>query len=81
MDAATAIATAAAAADEPTYEINTSFRKLANRRIAPQETRRIQGNLILSHSSSVGAALPEPIMRLTLALKLLWLVASGTPGS
>jgi histidine ammonia-lyase len=61
----------AAAGDAPVYGINTGFGKLANKRIAPTETRRLQRNLILSHSCGVGAELPETVVRLMMALKLL----------
>lgn len=62
----------AAAADGPAvYGINTGFGKLASTRIAPEETAKLQRNLILSHSCGVGAPLPAPIVRLMLALKLI----------
>ncbi len=61
----------AAAADGPAvYGVNTGFGKLASTRIAPAETATLQRNLILSHSSGVGAPLPDGIVRLVMALKL-----------
>ena len=67
-----AAAMVAAAADGPAvYGINTGFGKLASTRIEPAQTATLQRNLILSHSSGVGAPLPEPVVRLMLALKLV----------
>ena len=63
---------AAAAAGEPAvYGVNTGFGKLAQTRIAPDETATLQRNLILSHCSGVGEATPAPVVRLMMALKLL----------
>lgn len=61
----------AAAGSEAVYGVNTGFGKLASKRIAPDDTARLQRNLILSHSSGVGDPLPAPIVRLMMALKLL----------
>ncbi len=64
------IATAAAGRDA-VYGVNTGFGKLASTRIAPDDTARLQRNLILSHSSGVGEPLPPDVVRLMMALKLL----------
>ncbi len=56
---------------EPVYGINTGFGKLASVRIAFADVARLQRNLILSHCCGVGAALPEGIVRLVMALKLI----------
>lgn len=61
----------AAAGDEPVYGINTGFGKLANTRIAPEDTATLQRNLILSHCCGVGDPLEENIARLIMALKLI----------
>lgn len=61
----------AAQGHEPVYGVNTGFGKLAQVRIPPEATAQLQRNLILSHSAGVGPALPAPVVRLTMALKLL----------
>ena len=53
------------------YGINTGFGKLAHVRIEPEDTERLQRNLILSHCCGVGAPLDEPTSRLTMVLKLI----------
>jgi histidine ammonia-lyase len=59
-----------AAADAPTYGINTGFGLLANTRIAPAQRTLLQRNIILSHSTGVGPLLDDAVVRLTLILKL-----------
>lgn len=66
-----AVVAAAAAAEAPVYGINTGFGKLAQVRIAAEQTAVLQRNLILSHACGVGAELPEAIVRLVIVLKLL----------
>lgn len=61
----------AAQGAHPVYGVNTGFGKLAQKRIAPADTARLQRNLILSHSSGVGDPLSIPIARLVMALKLI----------
>lgn len=56
---------------EPVYGINTGFGKLASIRIDGADVATLQRNLILSHCCGVGAALPESIVRLIMALKLV----------
>lgn len=71
-----AIETAASRIDEiargnaPVYGVNTGFGKLASIRIDSADVARLQRNLILSHCCGVGAPLPEPVVRLMMALKL-----------
>ena len=62
---------AAANGADPVYGVNTGFGKLAQKRIAPADTAQLQRNLILSHSSGVGEPLPEAVVRLVMALKLI----------
>ncbi len=62
---------AAAAGGEAVYGVNTGFGKLASVKIAPQDTAKLQENLILSHCCGVGEPMPRPITRLMMALKLL----------
>ena len=81
QDVADAAATvdAIVAKGEPAYGINTGFGKLATVRIAAADLERLQRNLVLSHSAGVGAAMPQPAVRLMLALKLASL-ARGASG-
>ena len=60
-----------AAGEAPVYGINTGFGKLASIRIAPADVATLQRNLILSHCSGYGAPLPENVVRLVMALKLI----------
>jgi len=71
VERAAAVVADAAAGDEAVYGINTGFGKLAHTRISPEETARLQRNLILSHAAGVGPDLPEPVVRLMMTLKLL----------
>ena len=60
-----------AAGSEPVYGINTGFGKLASIRIDADDVATLQRNLILSHCCGVGTELPENVVRLVLALKLV----------
>ncbi len=71
VEAAAARIAAAAAGAAPVYGVNTGFGKLASLKIAPQDTAKLQENLILSHSCGVGAPMPRATVRLMMALKLL----------
>ena len=62
---------AIAAGSDPVYGINTGFGKLASIRIDADDVATLQRNLILSHCCGVGTPLPETIVRLVMALKLL----------
>ena len=64
---------------EPVYGINTGFGKLASIRIAPDELASLQRNIVLSHAAGVGEAMPVPVARLMMALKLASL-AQGASG-
>ncbi len=55
---------------EPVYGINTEFGKLASVRIDDVDLAALQGNIVLSHAAGVGEAMPVPIARLMMALKL-----------
>lgn len=61
----------AAAGTAAVYGVNTGFGKLAGIKIAPQDTERLQKNLILSHCCGVGDRVPRKVARLMMALKLL----------
>lgn len=63
----------------PVYGINTGFGKLASTRIPAHDLAQLQRNIVLSHAAGVGPALPGPIVRLVLALKIAAL-AQGASG-
>ncbi|AVO36741.1 histidine ammonia-lyase [Pukyongiella litopenaei] len=71
IEAAAALVARAAGGNEAVYGVNTGFGKLASRKIAAQDTEKLQENLILSHCCGVGDPLSEPLTRLMMALKLL----------
>ena len=71
VERAAAVVERAAAGDAAVYGVNTGFGKLAGTRISPEQTARLQRNLILSHNAGVGPDLPEPVVRLMMCLKLL----------
>lgn len=52
------------------YGVNTGFGKLAQTRIPPEDVKRLQRNLVLSHSAGVGENLPDDVVRLVIALKI-----------
>ncbi len=57
------------ASGEVCYGINTGFGAFANRVIPAESTRRLQLNLIRSHTTGLGEHLPAPIVRRLLLLK------------
>jgi histidine ammonia-lyase len=69
VEAAQAVVEAAARGEAPVYGINTGFGKLATVRIAPDQIEELQRRLVLSHMCGIGPALPDPVVRLVLALK------------
>jgi histidine ammonia-lyase len=79
VEAAAATVTTILARGEPVYGINTGFGKLAGVRIGADDLARLQRNIVLSHAAGVGDALPAPVVRLVLALKLASL-AQGASG-
>ena len=60
-----------AAGNAPVYGINTGFGKLASIKIDAADVATLQRNLILSHCCGVGDPLPDNIVRLIMALKLV----------
>jgi histidine ammonia-lyase len=64
---------------EPVYGINTGFGRLASVRIEDADLALLQRNLVLSHMAGVGEPLPEPVVRLVMALKIATL-AQGASG-
>ena len=71
VEAAAQVIAKAAAGGEAVYGVNTGFGKLASIKIDPQDTEKLQRNLILSHCCGVGDPMPRDIARLMMALKLL----------
>jgi histidine ammonia-lyase len=60
---------AAVAADRPVYGVTTGFGRFADVAISPEQAAELQINLLRSHAAGVGPALPEPVVRLCLALR------------
>jgi histidine ammonia-lyase len=60
-----------AAGNEAVYGINTGFGKLASIKIDSADLAKLQRNLILSHCCGVGNPLPDNVVRLIMALKLV----------
>ena len=48
---------------EPLYGVNTGFGSLSRVRIAPDQIREVQRNLIRSHAAGVGEPLPDDVVR------------------
>ncbi len=67
------------ASDRTVYGVNTGFGLLADARIGEDHLVELQRNLVLSHACGIGAALPDPVVRLVLALKIVSL-ARGASG-
>ncbi len=61
---------AAVADGTPTYGVNTGFGKLDSKKIADEDLRKLQKNLLLSHAVGVGDPVPRSISRLMLLLKI-----------
>ncbi len=70
VDKAAGIVATAVLGEDAVYGINTGFGKLANTRIATEQTAQLQRNLILSHCCGVGPDLPDSVVRLVMVLKL-----------
>ena len=71
IEKAAARIAAIAAGNEPVYGVNTGFGKLASIKIDAADTATLQRNLILSHCCGVGAPMPDNVVRLIMALKLI----------
>ncbi len=68
--AATALVDEIVAAGDAAYGINTGFGLLAQTRIPSEQLEQLQQNLLPSHAAGVGEPLPDPVVRLILALKI-----------
>jgi histidine ammonia-lyase len=69
----------AARGNDAVYGVNTGFGKLASIRIPVEKLKELQVNIVRSHCAGVGDPLPEPVVRLVLALKAASL-AQGASG-
>jgi histidine ammonia-lyase len=79
VERAAALVAEVAAGDAAVYGLNTGFGKLASVRIPAHQIEELQQRLVLSHMCGFGPPLPDPIVRLTLALKAVSL-ARGHSG-
>ncbi|MDP9011070.1 MAG: histidine ammonia-lyase [Pseudomonadota bacterium] len=70
ITAATALVDKIVAAGDAAYGINTGFGLLAQTRIPSEQLELLQRNLLLSHAAGVGEALPDPVVRLILVMKI-----------
>jgi histidine ammonia-lyase len=73
------IVESALASGRAIYGVNTGFGRLAQTRIADDQLKLLQRNLVLSHATGVGDLLPDAVVRLILALKIAGL-ARGCSG-
>ncbi|MBP2170507.1 histidine ammonia-lyase [Erwinia toletana] len=71
--------TAIVSSGKVTYGINTGFGKLAQTSIPAQRLAELQRNLVLSHSVGLGDLLPDDVVRLVMATKVISL-ARGHSG-
>ncbi len=63
LNAARTVVESALSDGLPHYGINTGFGSLSRRRIAPDDLRALQRNLIRSHSAGIGEPLPDDVVR------------------
>ncbi|QCI64882.1 histidine ammonia-lyase [Phreatobacter stygius] len=70
---------AAARGNDAVYGVNTGFGKLASVRIPTDKLAELQVNIVRSHQAGIGEPLGEPVVRLTIALKIASL-AHGASG-
>lgn len=57
------------AANQPVYGLNTGFGMFADRHISPEDTVRLQRNLILSHAVGVGPPFPAEVVRAAMLVR------------
>ena len=79
LDASAAAVARVLSHGDAVYGVNTGFGLLASTRIADDKLGQLQRNLVLSHCCGVGEALPDRIVRLVMALKIIGL-ARGHSG-
>lgn len=71
LDASAAAVARVLETGDAVYGVNTGFGLLASTRIADDKLGQLQRNLVLSHCCGVGAPLPDAVVRLILALKIV----------
>jgi histidine ammonia-lyase len=69
LQASRAVVEAAVAAARPVYGVTTGFGRFSDVTISPEQAAELQLNLLRSHAAGVGEPLPEPVVRLCLALR------------
>jgi len=69
VDAARAVIDDRAEGPEPIYGVNTGFGSLSRVRIAADDVRQVQRNLVRSHAAGVGEPLAEEVVRAMLLLQ------------
>lgn len=69
MQASIDVVREAVRTDRLAYGITTGFGAFANRRISADQVRQLQLNLLRSHTTGIGTALPAPLVRRMLLLK------------
>lgn len=69
VDAARAVIDDRAEGPEPIYGVNTGFGSLSRVRIAADDVRRVQRNLVRSHAAGVGEPLAEEVVRAMLLIQ------------
>jgi histidine ammonia-lyase len=67
--AARAVVDEHAGLETPTYGVNTGFGSFADTTISADSLAALQLNLLRSHAAGVGAPLPVPVVRATMALR------------
>ncbi len=65
---------------ERVYGVNTGFGQLAQVKISDDDLAKLQVNLVQSHAVGTGPLLPDPIVRLTIVMKIAAL-AQGYSGA
>jgi histidine ammonia-lyase len=70
VEAAAATVAKVVAEGRTVYGVNTGFGKLARTAIAADALAELQRRLVMSHAAGVGPPLPDPVVRLTLVLKI-----------
>jgi histidine ammonia-lyase len=68
MNASRAVVDLRSSGGEALYGVNTGFGSLSRVRIAADQVRDVQRNLVRSHAAGVGEPLPEDVVRATMVL-------------
>lgn len=70
IDAAAALVSQVVDEDKTVYGVNTGFGLLADRKIATEDLKQLQRNIVLSHACGTGKLLDDDITRLIVVLKI-----------